>query len=60
VENLTPKDAYKQGFIDGLACYAWWKDGIQFVGTTGMTLKEATKEVEKQWNYYGNHLYNRP
>jgi len=44
-------DEYKQGFIDGLSCYAWWKDGVQYVGTTGKTLKEAIEEVEKSWNF---------
>lgn len=42
---------YKQGFIDGLTCYAWWKDGVQYVGTTGKTLKEAIAEVEESWNF---------
>ncbi len=44
-------DEYKQGFIDGLTCYAWWKDGVQYVGTTGKTLKEAIAEIEKSWNF---------
>lgn len=43
--------AYKLGFIDGMAAYAWWKDGTQQVGTTGRTLKQAVAEVEKTWNY---------
>lgn len=43
--------SYKQGFIDGLTAYAWWKDGKQYVGTIGKTLTEAIKEVEKTYNY---------
>jgi len=46
-------DTYKQAFIDGLICYAWWKDGVQYVGMAGTTLKEAIKEVEASWNYHG-------
>ncbi len=45
---------YKQGFIDGLTAYAWWKDGIQYVGTSGTTLSQAIKEVEESWNYNPN------
>ena len=25
--------------------YAWWKDGEQYVGTTGKTLKDAQKDI---------------
>ncbi len=46
-------DVYKQAFIDGLIAYAWWKDGVQYVGTSGTTLKEAIENVEKIWNYNG-------
>ena len=44
-------DAYKQGFLDGIAAYAWNKDGCLWVGTTGTTLKQAQQNVEKTWNY---------
>ena len=35
----------KQGLIDGLTRYAWWRDGTQYVGTCGTTLKDAILEV---------------
>ena len=38
---------YRKGYEDGLSAYAWWKDGIQYVGTCGTTLKQALKEAEK-------------
>ena len=38
---------YKHGHDDGLRAFAWWKDGVQYVGTCGTTLKEALKGVEK-------------
>jgi len=44
-------DEYTEGFIDGMTCFAWWKDGIQYVGTTGTTLNEAIKNVQEMWNY---------
>ena len=42
---------YKKGFIDGLTAFAHWKDGTQYVGTSGTTLKQAIKEVKETWNY---------
>jgi hypothetical protein len=44
-------DDYDRGFRDGLAAYAWWKDGVQYVGTTGTTLVEALEKVKETWNY---------
>ena len=32
---------YARGYIDGLTAYAWWRDGEQYVGTTGTRLSEA-------------------
>ena len=45
------KIAYKRGFEDGLRAYAYYKDGVQYVGTTGMTLKEAIRDMEDTWNF---------
>ena len=39
------KDNYSRGIMRGLSMYAWWKDGIQYVGTCGTTLKEAISRV---------------
>lgn len=44
-------DEYTEGFIDGLTAYAWWKDGVQYFGTTGKTLNEAIEQVKETWNY---------
>jgi len=38
---------YFDGVREGLRMYAWWKDGVQYVGTTGRTLKEALVEVDQ-------------
>ena len=40
---------YIQGLKDGVYLYAWWKDGIQYVGTCGTTLKEAIRRIEKEY-----------
>ena len=39
------------GYVRALWAFAWWKDGVQYVGTTGTTLKEGIAEVEALWNY---------
>lgn len=33
--------ADRAGFERGVRLYAWWKDGVEYVGTCGKTLKEA-------------------
>lgn len=42
-------DTYKRGLIEGVTRFAWWKDGTQYVGTCGTTLKEAIAEIEKEF-----------
>lgn len=49
--EAAEKDAYKRGFIDGIRAYAHHKDGVQYVGTTGRTLKDAVANVETTWNF---------
>lgn len=39
--QLAQTRAYYEGLCEGVTMYAHWKDGIQYVGTTGSTLKEA-------------------
>ncbi len=39
------KEAYNKGLADGITKFAWWKDGTQYVGTTGKTLKKALEEL---------------
>jgi hypothetical protein len=46
------KDAYKKGFIAGMAAFAHWKNGEQYVGTTGISLEEAINDVESIYNFY--------
>lgn len=36
-----PLDDYERGFCDGIDLYAWWKDGVCYVGTTGTTRRDA-------------------
>lgn len=36
---------YYDGIVVGVMRYAYWKDGVQYVGTTGKTLKKALEEI---------------
>ena len=33
---------------EGIRMYAWWKDGTQYVGTSGRTLQQAIAEIRAQ------------
>jgi len=35
------REAFRNGQVDGITMYAHWKDGVQYVGTCGRTLKAA-------------------
>lgn len=41
-------EAYYNGIRDGIKQYAWWRDGVQYVGTTGNTLKDALKDIDEK------------
>jgi hypothetical protein len=39
-------DAYKAGYLNALRAYAWWKDGVQYVGCGVRTLKQASEAID--------------
>jgi hypothetical protein len=41
----VPIEALKAGMIAGIEAFAWYKNGVQYVGTTGTKRKDAVKEV---------------
>ncbi len=45
--QLAQSRAYYKGMRDGIHRYAHWRDGVQYVGTTGRTLKEALEDVNQ-------------
>ena len=45
--QLAQSRAYYQGRREGVSLYAHWRDGVQYVGTTGRTLKEALDDVNQ-------------
>jgi len=54
-DTISEINAYFEGVKHGIWCYAWWKDGTQYVGTCGRTLAAAEADMEKQksealWN----------
>jgi hypothetical protein len=46
--NIEESKAYYNGMRAGLTLYAWWKDGVQYVGTCGTTLEDAIIEIDKE------------
>jgi hypothetical protein len=39
---------YYIGLREGVSMYAHWRDGVQYVGTTGKTLKEAIDQINTE------------
>lgn len=50
---------YKEGYKDGVICYAYWENGEQYVGTTRHKLKDELEEVEDNYNYDVNIVKER-
>ena len=44
-------DIYILGFAKGLRMFAWWKDGEQYVGSCGTTLKDALSKLAFAQDY---------
>ena len=44
-ENHLVREYYN-GVVDGVCRFAHWKDGVQYVGTCGKTLKQALEEIQ--------------
>lgn len=42
----TPIEAIRSAAFVGVSAFAWWKDGVLYVGTTGKTLKEVAQEID--------------
>lgn len=47
-QSVSQLKAYYRGIRDGVWLYAWWKDGVEYVGTSGKTLKEAREKIDSQ------------
>lgn len=52
VDSYDSLSEYERGFYDALWLYAWWKDGVLYVGSTGRTFKEAWEDfISKRRRY---------
>jgi len=40
--------SYYQGMREGIILYAHWSDGVQYVGTTGLTLSLALARINQE------------
>lgn len=48
IEKIEVVNAYYDGLADGIRMFAHWKDGVQYVGTTGKNLIKALQENEQK------------
>jgi len=39
---------YYEGMKEGVRAYAYWRDGVQYVGTTGTTLAQALERIDSE------------
>ena len=46
--QLAQTRAYYKGIREGLERHAHWKDGTQYVGTAGRTLREAIQAIDQE------------
>ncbi len=49
-------DAYVEGVADGLYAFSWWKDGVQYLGTCGQTLRGEVAKLNKDRVNHPAHL----
>ena len=47
IKKMSNK-AYFNGVREGITQFAYWKDGVQYVGTCGQTLKHALELIDKE------------
>lgn len=43
----TERRAFLRGLVAGVRSYAWWKDGTEFVGTTGTQLRDVLEMINR-------------
>ncbi len=46
--QLAQTRSYYQGMREGVELYAHWRDSVQYVGTTGRTLKQALADINSE------------
>lgn len=48
-EKLAHAKGFIEGMRQGIELYAWWKDGVQYVGCGIKTLRDALDNVAKEY-----------
>lgn len=51
MKKIPPLSDYDEGYKDGLTAFAHWKNGKQYVGTSGSLLSQAIRNRRQIWNY---------
>lgn len=46
--QLAQTRAYYRGLRDGVSKFAYWQDGVQYVGTAGRTLRESIASIDAE------------
>jgi hypothetical protein len=44
--QIAQTRAYYKGLREGVEKFAWWRDGTQYVGTTGSKLKSVLQDID--------------
>ena len=48
IQEKEKHEEYTKGLKQGVWLYAWWKDGVQYVGTSGKTYIQAITEIDSK------------
>lgn len=40
------QEAFVAGMKEGFRCFAWWKDGVEYVGCGAYTLEQALQAID--------------
>ncbi len=48
--SISEVVTYYAGKVAGVTLFVWWKDGTQYVGTTGTLLSQVLLEVNNELN----------
>jgi hypothetical protein len=49
LQHTVVTDEFFAGMVAGVRRYAWWNDGVQFVGTCGTALTEAMRKLDREY-----------
>ena len=50
-ERCTRCSGFRNGYLLALKDWAWWKDGVEYVGSGVYTLKQAERMFTEEFDY---------